>query len=570
MLSSSTSDSVPASGRDAGPSRPAVGMAAYAAVLVLCCAAVVAFQTPSDIVLDALFWIPLIAAANLSEITTLPELDLDSSLGSIVIVAAAVLFPPGAVVLFTFIGAVYWRELRGQASLVMAVFNRAMFALCGAAASGAALLVYAVTGGRTWQVLPAAVAAVAAFEVTNTVLLAIMLMVRRGRSRHVALREAANPFPRFALNAAVSALLSLLIVVLVRDVGRWSVLLLVIPFWLSHSAQRSARIAEDRAEELAARVHELEMLNGLSSRLLSVRTPAAVMSIATAALDDGPRQPPRHDEADEGDHRPEHRVPVPSTGPTELVLTGAGDQPRAVVEAVAALVGLTLTRLRVEAELAETERARTALTGRILEEATHERSRIAMAVHDDVLPLFAAAQMQIDNVEMLLEMDRRDQAMKTVDTATQGISDGIRALRDTLDALRESTLVPGTLAMGVRRLLADLQARTGVRARLDAPDPMPDVPFAVELLAYETIRGSLANVEKHAGASSVQVGFRIDEGRLVVLMRDDGRGFDPTTIGRHSHGLALMRQRAELARGALDVTARPGAGTTVRLEVPTW
>jgi signal transduction histidine kinase len=99
---------------------------------------------------------------------------------------------------------------------------------------------------------------------------------------------------------------------------------------------------------------------------------------------------------------------------------------------------------------------------------------------------------------------------------------------------------------------------------------MPQLPFAVEVLAYETVRGCLANVEKHAGATTVQVLFRCGGGKLVVLMQDDGRGFDPMAIGSRSHGLALMRQRAELARGSFAITGAPDAGTTVQLEVPTW
>jgi signal transduction histidine kinase len=321
-------------------------------------------------------------------------------------------------------------------------------------------------------------------------------------------------------------------------------------------------------------VLELEMLNRLSGELLSVHDADDVAPIATKtlerALDATSVVVDLTGDAASGGVR----IDIPGSDPAAIVLDVAdadrADASDAVVEAAASLIGLTLTRLRVEAELAETERARTALTARILEEATHERSRIAMEVHDDVLPLFAAAQMQIDNADMLIEMGEAARASEVVEKATLGVSDGIRALRDTLESLRQSTLVPGTVTEGVRKVLADMQARTGTRATLKAPDPMPELPFAVELLAYETIRGSLANVEKHAHASSVHVEF-LDEGdRLVILMRDDGRGFDPTKVGMRSHGVALMRQRAELARGSFDITGAPDKGTTVRLEVPTW
>lgn len=551
------------------PLRPSPLMIAYAVALTVACWAVIAWALPSPILADALFWIPLIAVASLVALSTLPEVEVGTTLGPIAIVAAAILFPPSAVALFAFFGFLHQREIRREAPLAMSLFNRSMHGLAGAAAAGAAGLVYAVAGGTPWQIVPASLLAVVSFDVVNTLLLAVMLVVRRGRSWAQAIAESANPFPRFTLNATVSAMMSLLIVVLVRDVGRWSIVLVAIPLWLSHSAQQSARVAQDRAEQLAARVRELEMLNQLSGELLSVHDAGAITPIATKildrALDSGVVAVDLDGTSSDG-----LRIEIPGAAPAAIVLRDDADHPGAVLEAAASLIGLTLTRLQVEAELAETERARTALTARILEEATHERSRIAMEVHDDVLPLFAAAQMQIDNADMLIEMDDPVRASEVVEKATAAVSDGIRALRDTLEALRRSTLVPGTVTEGVRKLLADLQARTGVRATVEAPDPMPELPFAVELLAYETIRGTLANVEKHAHASSVHVEL-LDEGdRLVVLMRDDGRGFDPTKVGMRSHGVALMRQRAELARGSFDITGAPDEGTTVRLEVPTW
>jgi signal transduction histidine kinase len=544
-------------------------MTAYALLLTAACCAIIGASFPSSYLDDALFWIPLIAVANLSELSILPEVELDLTLGPRVIVAAAVLYPPSAVALFALVGYLHRRELRGEAPLAMSLFNRSMHALSGAVAAAAAAAVYAVAGGMSWQILPAALVAVVLYEIVNTVLLAAMFVVRRGRSWSQALAESTNPVPRFALNASVSAMLSVLVAVLVRDVGRWSVLLIAIPLWLSHSAQQSARVAQDRAEELAVRVLELEMLNQLSGELLSVHDAGEVTPIATKILDRALDSRLVAVDLD-GASSDGLRIEIPGAAPAAIVLSDQADDPGAVMEAAASLIGLTLTRVQVEAELAETERARTALTARILEEATHERSRIAMEVHDDVLPLFAAAQMQIDNADMLIEMDDPARASEVVEKATVAVNDGIRALRDTLESLRQSTVVPGTVTEGVRKLLADLQARTGVRATVEAPDPMPELPFAVELLAYETIRGSLANVEKHADASSVHVEFRHEGDSLVVLMRDDGRGFDPTKVGMRSHGVALMRQRAELAHGSFDITGAPDKGTTVRLEVPTW
>lgn len=555
--------------RTAATRRSRVRLWLYSLTLVGLCAAIVASEPPPpEILLRGVLWMPLIAGAQLTRITASPEIGVDRSLGSIVVVAAALLLPPPAVVLFTFVGLLSPQEIRRQAPVVLSLFNRAQFAL---SAWVAAVVASPLTDGPVWHLVLAGVVASLAFALANDVFLAVVTVVRHGVSWRRAIEDVTNPFPRFILNEGVSTTLSLLLVVLIRDVGWWSVALLAAPLWLSHSAQESARRAEDRAEQLAVRVRQLETLNMLSDRLLSVRTTSEVPGIVAGAL-----QTALGVAGVELDLHGKQDMPAAATVPVTgrepaviLIPSRIDDEDRAVVEASAALVGLALTRLAVEAELAETERARTALTGRILEEATHERSRIAMSVHDDVLPLFAAAQMKVDTLEMTLERDPR-RAAALIDSAMEAVADGISELRETLESLRRSTLVPGTLRDGVQKLLSELQTRTGVKASMAAPDPLPPLPFAVELLAFETVRGGLANVEKHAQATSLLVELDVSGGRLVLVMQDDGRGFDPATVGRRSHGLALMRQRVELARGLFEVSGAVGAGTTVRLEVPTW
>ena len=555
--------------RTAATRRSRVGLWLYSLTLVGLCVAIVASEPPPpEILLSGVLWMPLIAGAQLTRITASPEIGVDRSLGSIVVVAAALLLPPPAVVLFTFVGLLSPQEIRRQAPVVLSLFNRAQFAL---SAWVAAVAASPLLDGPVWHLLLAGVVASLAFALTNDVFLGVVTVVRHGVTWRRAIEDVTNPFPRFVLNEGVSTTLSLLLVVLIHEVGWWSVTLLAAPLWLSHSAQESARRAEDRAEQLAVRVRQLETLNMLSDRLLSVRTTSEVPGIVAGALQTALGVPGVELDL-QGRRSMPAAVTVPVTGREPVVLlipSRIDDEDRAVVEASAALVGLALTRLAVEAELAETERARTALTGRILEEATHERSRIAMSVHDDVLPLFAAAQMKIDTLEMTLERDPR-RAAALIDSAMDAVADGITGLRETLESLRRSTLVPGTLRDGAQKLLSELQTRTGVKASMTAPDPLPPLPFAVELLAFETIRGGLANVEKHAQATSLLVELDVINGRLVLVMQDDGRGFDPATVGRRSHGLALMRQRVELARGLFEVSGAVGAGTTVRLEVPTW
>jgi signal transduction histidine kinase len=85
----------------------------------------------------------------------------------------------------------------------------------------------------------------------------------------------------------------------------------------------------------------------------------------------------------------------------------------------------------------------------------------------------------------------------------------------------------------------------------------------------QVAREAISNAVRHAGAAIVVVSVRWSRRRFVLEVRDDGSGMPaaPTTA-REGHGLRNMAARAAVLGGHLDVSSRPGQGTTVRLELP--
>ena len=511
----------------------------------------------------ALFWVALTGGANLVTIPMLPRVQLDTSLGAPISVAAAVLLPAPLTVLVTLLGFTNEREIRRQSHGWMVVFNRSQAALSAGAASGVAHLV--ISGERPAALVLATVVAVPVFNIVNTVFVTMAVRLRRRVELTEAARGLSSPVPRFAVDFTFIILLAAVIVLLAEAVGLWAVGLVALPMWLGYSALRSARESEDRAEELATRVRELETLNALGSELLTARQVDQVAAIGQAALQKV---------------LPTEAVDVALAGsPVQIGVKGAeggavgmpadiDERSLAVVEAVAGLTRMALQRVELEQELAANEKALSKLSAQILEEGTHERSRVALRIHDDVLPSLAAAQMQSDNVRTALARDEVARAAELAMATQQAVHDGIARLREALDALRSQILVPGRLRQGLMEALSELRLTTGVTATLDAPDPLPPLPLAVEILVLETVRGCLANVAHHAAASSVQVRINMGGSMLDVQVADDGRGFDPACIEASHHGLDLMARRVELTRGRFTVDSAPGHGTTVKVTVP--
>jgi signal transduction histidine kinase len=262
-------------------------------------------------------------------------------------------------------------------------------------------------------------------------------------------------------------------------------------------------------------------------------------------------------------------IKVPGVEPAVIgVPTDLPDRSLAVVEAAAALLGMALQRLGLESEVAAGQRARVALSGQILEEGTRERSRIGLEIHDEVLPYLAAAEIQADNVRSAMIGGDAERADRLVSLTRDAVAGGVVRLREVLEALRRQVVVPGGLRQGLTETLDELGLTTGIQHNLVTPEPMPELPLAVEIIVLELVRGCLTNVARHANATYVQVRIEAKQDVLVAKVCDNGQGFDPQRVPAGHHGLQLMAQRIELARGRFAVDSAPGSGTRVVLEVP--
>lgn len=95
------------------------------------------------------------------------------------------------------------------------------------------------------------------------------------------------------------------------------------------------------------------------------------------------------------------------------------------------------------------------------------------------------------------------------------------------------------------------------------------LPPETETALYRIVQEALTNVARHAAAETVSVLVEHRDGRVRAIIEDDGRGFDPSSVGRDGRlGLYGIRERVELLDGTLTVESSPGQGTSLFVDVP--
>jgi signal transduction histidine kinase len=233
------------------------------------------------------------------------------------------------------------------------------------------------------------------------------------------------------------------------------------------------------------------------------------------------------------------------------------DEPE-LLEAVTAAAGIALENGRLHAELKARLEELRGSRGRVIEAGQKERQRLERDLHDGAQQRLIALSLELRRLETRLG-DHPD-AQESLDQARQEIALSLDELRAVARGIHPAVVTGHGLAVA----LESLAARAAVPVRLTVEED-GRVEERLEVAAYYVVCESLANIGKHARATSATVEVGRRNGELVVEIVDDGIGGADSERGSGLRGLA---DRVEALGGRLRVWTPRGGGTRVRAEMP--
>jgi PAS domain S-box-containing protein len=207
------------------------------------------------------------------------------------------------------------------------------------------------------------------------------------------------------------------------------------------------------------------------------------------------------------------------------------------------------------------------LTRRLAEIQESERLYIARELHDEAGQALTSLMVQLRLIEQVA--DRPEAVLARIaemDSSLQGVIENLHRLAM---ALRPAALDHLGLEAAVRENAEAIAERCGMTIQVAPFCSETRLPRNVETILYRIVQEALNNVVRHAEASRVDILFQTRDDRIIVVVEDNGKGFDPATVAEEEHlGLLGMRERAETLGGTLAIESRPGQGTTIVAEVP--
>ncbi len=229
----------------------------------------------------------------------------------------------------------------------------------------------------------------------------------------------------------------------------------------------------------------------------------------------------------------------------------------ALLKTVARQAGATAHSVQLTADL---QRSRQ----RLVAAREEERRRLRRDLHDDLGPRLASMTLTIDAAMRQLRQNP-DQAEEILGVLKAQAQTAVQEIRRLVYNLRPPALDDLGLTAALRESAARY-AQGGVRITVDAPDPLPPLPAAVEVAAFRIAQEAMTNAVRHANARSCRVRIRPEADHLCVTVEDDGRGL-PQGL-QMGVGLRSMQERVAELGGRLTLENKKEGGAIVRAWLP--
>lgn len=222
-------------------------------------------------------------------------------------------------------------------------------------------------------------------------------------------------------------------------------------------------------------------------------------------------------------------------------------------------------------ELRQKEEMRERLLTQLTTAQEEERRRISRGLHDEAGQALTSILVGLKLLESATDVRQAHQQSASLRALTV---ETLEALHDLALELRPGVLDELGLAPTLERYVKDFGAKHRLAADFQAHGfDGRRLPTSIETTLYRIAQEALANVARHAGAANVSVLLERRGNSAILIVEDDGQGFDVETVlgrGRDGGRLGLfgMQERAVLIDGTLTIESSSGGGTTVFVEVP--
>lgn len=212
--------------------------------------------------------------------------------------------------------------------------------------------------------------------------------------------------------------------------------------------------------------------------------------------------------------------------------------------------------------------------GELLSQAiVEERERIARELHDSLPQLLAYLNTKIGAIYLFVDRGKKKEALANLRELEDASRNLLTDVRDAISSLRASRLLASGLDLAIHNYLGQFKELCKIPVNYSSSLDSENIQISpeIEVQALRIVQEALSNIRKHSKASKASVQTLFRDHQLVLIIEDNGIGFElatPASPEKSHYGLQTMRERAESLHGKFMIQSQLGKGTKVTVSLP--
>jgi two-component system, NarL family, sensor histidine kinase DegS len=225
--------------------------------------------------------------------------------------------------------------------------------------------------------------------------------------------------------------------------------------------------------------------------------------------------------------------------------------------------------LRQVGEMIENAHQKQEFGLKIIEAQEEERRRLSREIHDGPAQMLANVLMRSDLIERIYRERGVDDAFKEIRDLRKMVRSALYEVRRIIYDLRPMALDDLGLVPTLKKYLSTIEEYSN-RTKITFINAGSEkrLPSRLEVALFRLVQESVQNALKHAEANHIQVKIEIGKNHVILVIKDDGKGFDVNIKKENSFGLIGMKERVDLLEGEMTIDSKIGAGTVIMIRVP--
>ncbi|ASV68250.1 sensor histidine kinase [Cytobacillus sp. FSL W7-1323] len=240
-----------------------------------------------------------------------------------------------------------------------------------------------------------------------------------------------------------------------------------------------------------------------------------------------------------------------------------------LISQITVVMNYLMSDIKQMGEMLEDAKMKQEFGLQIIEAQEEERKRLSREIHDGPAQMMANVMMRSDLIERVYKERGTDEAMEEIRNLKKMVRSALYEVRRIIYDLRPMALDDLGLVPTLKKYLQTIEEyHNSTKITFMNVGKEVRLPSQYEVALFRLIQEAVQNAMKHADAEEIIVKTEINNERIAVVIRDNGKGFDINKKKAQSFGIIGMRERVELLEGQLSIDSNIGKGTIIIIQVP--